>query len=78
LFADDVNFLVGWSSSLAALVDPGVRDSDDEEGDDPDERKPQRVHDMMIACNEELSDSEDESDGRRDQQSHKVVPPPPN
>ncbi|CAI8029778.1 Histone deacetylase 2 [Geodia barretti] len=35
--------------------------------DDPDERIPQHIQDKMIAREEDLSDSEDEGDGRRNE-----------
>jgi len=34
-----------------------------------------RASDKRIACDEDLSDSEDEGDGRRDEQSHKAKRP---
>ena len=43
--------------------------SEDEDEDDPEDRKPTRVMDKSIRCDEELSDSEDE-DGRRDEQDY--------
>lgn len=44
----------------------------DEDLDDPDERKPQRLLDGLIQRDDEFSDSEDEGEGgRRNAQSHK-------
>ena len=55
-----------------ALLDDSFHNSEDEDADNPDERKPQRLMDKMIVCDEELSDSDDEGDKRRDNQIHKV------
>ena len=57
---------------LLALVELS-RDSDEEDDKaEADVRKPLRVMDKHITCDEELSDSDDESGARRDHQSHKV------
>ncbi|KXN83577.1 Histone deacetylase 1 [Leucoagaricus sp. SymC.cos] len=43
----------------------------DEDEDDPNERRPQRLLDSLRTADGELSDSEDEGDGRRDHASHR-------
>ena len=52
------------------MVDIHRAETEDEDRDDPDDRRAQRLVDKKIACDEELSESEDE-DGRRDHQSFK-------
>eukprot|EP00048_Salpingoeca_helianthica_P022193 m.16932 g.16932 ORF g.16932 m.16932 type:complete len:483 (-) comp7000_c0_seq1:113-1561(-) len=56
---------------MQPLIDTG--NMSDEEEDNPDERVSQRAADRKIACEEELSDSDDESGGRRNAQSHREV-----
>lgn len=43
----------------------------DEDEEDPNDRRPQRLLDSRIQHDGELSDSEDEGDGRRDHASHR-------
>ena len=57
-----------YSGSFTALVETG--EASDEEDGNPDERVSQRDTDRKIACDEELSDSDDESGGRRNVQTH--------
>ena len=56
----------------SALLDIAGQESEDEEDENPDERKPMRMMDRKIGCDEELSDSDDEGDNRRDNQNFKV------
>jgi len=58
------------SVQLHDLPETRHAENDDEDKEDPDNRRPQRLIDQKIAHNEELSESEDE-DGRRDNQSFK-------
>jgi histone deacetylase 1/2 len=53
---------------IDALMDDLNRDEDE---DDPNERRPQRLLDALIRPDGELSDSEDEGDGRRDHRSRR-------
>lgn len=53
---------------LDALMDDLNQDEDE---DEPNERRPQRLLDSRIQAHGELSDSEDEGDGRRDHTSHR-------
>lgn len=57
------------SVQMQALVETG--DVSDGEEDNPDKRVSQRDADRKIACEEELSDSDDETGGRRNVQSHR-------
>uniref|UniRef100_A0A8C9U502 Histone deacetylase 1 n=2 Tax=Scleropages formosus TaxID=113540 RepID=A0A8C9U502_SCLFO len=58
---------------MQAIPEDAVQeDSGDEEEEDPDKRISIRAHDKRIACDEELSDSEDEGQGgRRNTASYK-------
>lgn len=56
------------SMPIDELMDDPNRDEDE---DDPDDRRPRRLLDSRIQPDGELSDSEDEGDGRRDHASHR-------
>lgn len=60
------------STQNIELVDIAAPEELDEEADNPDERHPERLADKLIACEEELSASEDETGGRKDNQSYKA------
>ncbi|CAI8052477.1 Histone deacetylase 2 [Geodia barretti] len=54
------------SVPMQSIPEDMIQDPEPTE-DDPDERIPQHVQDKMIAREEDLSDSEDEGDGRRNE-----------
>ncbi|CAI8013216.1 Probable histone deacetylase 1-B, partial [Geodia barretti] len=54
------------SVPMQSIPEDMIQDPEPTE-DDPDERIPQHVQDKMIARDEDLSDSEDEGDGRRNE-----------
>ncbi|CAI9742355.1 probable histone deacetylase 1-B [Octopus vulgaris] len=57
---------------MQAIPDDAVNeDSDDEDKENPDERISIRASDKRIVRDEELSDSEDEGEGRRDRMNYK-------
>ena len=58
-------------------VDEAVEDDPDEDMDDPNERRPQRILDARRQADGELSDSDDEGEGgRRNHASHKEADSP--
>ncbi|CAI8029776.1 Histone deacetylase 2 [Geodia barretti] len=54
------------SVPMQSIPEDMIQDPEPTE-DDPDERIPQHIQDKMIAREEDLSDSEDEGDGRRNE-----------
>jgi len=56
---------------MSTMPDDAFHESEDEDAMDPDDRKPQKLMDKVIGCDEELSDSDDEGDNRRDNHSFK-------
>jgi histone deacetylase 1/2 len=57
---------------MQAIPEDGITgDEPEDEAKTPDERVSIRASDKRISANNELSDSEDEGDGRRDQRSYK-------